>query len=98
MDQAPAHAPSGPRTAHAVRELSGDRATDRPTIGVTGPDRGGFAAWLFTRWALARSGARAVRITPNRPGHPERLDGLVIGGGADISEPLPEEHHGPEPA
>lgn len=44
-------------------------------IGVTGPDRGGFAAWIFTRWALSRAGARAVRVTPARAIDPEALDG-----------------------
>jgi putative glutamine amidotransferase len=64
---------------------------------VTGPDRGGFPAWLFTRWALSRCGARALRITPDHPCDPRQLDGLVIGGGADISEPLAEETDEPEP-
>ena len=62
----------------------------RPLIGVTGPNRGGRAAWLFTALALRRAGARVVRITPARPFTPEQLDGLVIGGGADVTEPLSE--------
>jgi putative glutamine amidotransferase len=33
-------------------------------------------------------GARALRITPGRAFELERLDGLVIGGGADVTEPL----------
>lgn len=69
----------------------------RPTIGVTGPDKGGFPAWFFARWALFRAGARAVRLTPARPGNWARLDGLVIGGGADVTEPLPEAQRVPEP-
>lgn len=60
----------------------------RPLVGVTGPNRGGRAAWLFTRLALWRAGARAVRITPARTFHPEQLRALVIGGGADVTEPL----------
>jgi YebC/PmpR family DNA-binding regulatory protein len=63
-------------------------ARPRPTIGVTGPNRGGTAAWLFTRLALSRVGARAVRITPARRFEREALDALVIGGGADVTEPL----------
>jgi putative glutamine amidotransferase len=62
--------------------------TPRPVVGVTGPDRGGGSAWLFTWLALWRVGACAVRITPARPYPPARLDGLVIGGGADVTEPL----------
>ncbi len=56
----------------------------RPVIAVTGPDRGGFPAWLFTSWALRRAGAKPVRIRPRR-GAPARFDGLVVGGGADVS-------------
>ncbi len=56
----------------------------RPIIAVTGPDRGGYPAWVFTRRAIRRAGGRAVRVTPKR-GAPEYFDGLVIGGGADIS-------------
>lgn len=42
----------------------------------------------FNRLALARAGARSVRITANRPFPIERLDGLVIGGGDDIAARL----------
>lgn len=55
-----------------------------PLIGVTGPDRGGYAAWWFTRRAVARAGGRALRITPGRPAPINSLGGLIIGGGADI--------------
>ena len=57
-------------------------------IGVTGPDRGGFTAWTFTKLALFLSEARAVRITPSHPVDPTTLDGLVIGGGSDIDPAL----------
>jgi len=67
-----------------------ERSQLRPLIGVTGPNRGGTMAWLFARVALSRVGARAVRITPARTIDPMRLQGLVIGGGADVSEPLAE--------
>ncbi|HCW89800.1 MAG TPA: gamma-glutamyl-gamma-aminobutyrate hydrolase, partial [Marinobacter sp.] len=30
----------------------------KPLIGVTGPDRGGRAAWWATRWLLKKAGAR----------------------------------------
>jgi putative glutamine amidotransferase len=62
------------------------RAT--PRIGVTGPDKGGLMAWWFTAWALRRVGARPVHITPRSPLDPSTLDGLVVGGGADVTEPL----------
>lgn len=66
----------------------------RPRIGVTGPDLGGLAAWLFTAWAIRRAGGRPVRITPRRPHPPDTLDALVIGGGADVDPYL----YGEQPA
>lgn len=56
----------------------------RPLVGVTGPTRGGAAAWAMTRLAILRAGGRAIRITPRRPRHGVALDALVLGGGADI--------------
>lgn len=57
----------------------------RPCIGVTGPDHGGVAAWLFTAWAVLLQGGWPTRITPGRGIKAEHLDGLIIGGGADIA-------------
>jgi putative glutamine amidotransferase len=60
-----------------------------PIIGVTGPDRGGGAAWWFTRTAVWLAGGHAVRITPRRPRQSlDGLDGLIIGGGADVDPKL----------
>jgi len=61
---------------------------ERLLIGVTGPDRGGSAGWFFARLMLWRCGAQAVRITPRRSCDVATLDGIVFGGGADVSEPL----------
>ncbi len=58
--------------------------TARPRIGVTGPDRGGLAQWVFTWLAVRRAGGQAIRIRPGRPRSARELDGLVIGGGADV--------------
>jgi putative glutamine amidotransferase len=63
-------------------------AEARPLIGVTGPRRGGWPAWIFTRLAVFRAGGRATRITSGTRVDLARLQGLVIGGGADVSEPL----------
>ena len=60
----------------------------RPRIGVTGPDRGGGAAWLFTWLGVTLAGGRAVRITPKHPCDIDRLDGLIVGGGADVDPSL----------
>ena len=62
------------------------------TVGVTGPDRGGFMAWLMTALAIRRCGARAVRIQPSQAVDTGRLDAVVIGGGSDV-DPL---HYGEE--
>ena len=60
----------------------------KPLIGVTGPDRGGRAAWWATHWALHRAGARACWIRPSHPRSIQGLDGLIIGGGADVAPDL----------
>lgn len=59
-----------------------------PTIGVTGPDRGGFPPWRFTAAALRRHGATAVRLSPGRARPEAPLDGLVLGGGSDVDPRL----------
>lgn len=56
----------------------------RAVIGITGPDRGGLAAWIFTSLAVRFLGGRPIRITPSRRISIDTLDGLIIGGGADI--------------
>jgi putative glutamine amidotransferase len=69
-----------------MRQASRQEApmTERPLVGVTGPDRGGLVAWLMTAVALRRSGAKPVRITPGRPCDETLLDAVVIGGGSDV--------------
>jgi len=62
----------------------------RPIIGVTGPEHYRWSpAWVMTNLALLRVGAKAVRLPPH--GDPERvreLDGVVVGGGADVHPSL----------
>lgn len=58
--------------------------TNKPTIGITGPDKGGTAAWWFTKYAVLLQGGKPVRITPSKPNSDVKLDGLILGGGADI--------------
>jgi putative glutamine amidotransferase len=55
-----------------------------PRIGVTGPDKGGTAAWIFTATSVMIAGGLPVRITPSNPRTIDGLDGLIIGGGADV--------------
>jgi putative glutamine amidotransferase len=56
----------------------------KPVIGVTGPDKGGGAAWFFTAVSVILAGGLPERITPSRPLIKQRLDGLILGGGADV--------------
>lgn len=65
----------------------------RPVIGITGPDEGGTGAWLFTALSAWLAGGKPARITANAPATIEDIDGLIIGGGADV-EPL---KYGQEP-
>jgi putative glutamine amidotransferase len=63
----------------------------RPIIGVSGPDRGGDAAWLCAWMMISLAGGRALRVTPHRHAKPhllDQLDGLIVGGGADINPTL----------
>lgn len=55
-----------------------------PVVGVTTSRRGGWRSYLLHRLALARVGARAVRLVAGEPAPAAPLDGLVIGGGDDI--------------
>ncbi|WP_183906790.1 gamma-glutamyl-gamma-aminobutyrate hydrolase family protein [Rufibacter immobilis] len=65
----------------------------RPTIGVTGPDRGGGAAWLFTALGVLLAGGKPVRITPSSPRTADGLQGLIVGGGADIDPAVYQQEH-----
>ena len=55
-----------------------------PTVGVTGPDKGGGMAWFFTALAVRLAGGKPVRITPSNPRTADGLQALIIGGGADV--------------
>ena len=56
----------------------------KPTIGITGPDTGGTAAWFFTALSVLIAGGIPRRITPAKPQPVAKLDALIIGGGADV--------------
>ena len=60
----------------------------KPIIGITGPVRGGAAAWFFTSLAVRWAGGHPVRITPNRKIDFDGLQGLILGGGADVHPKL----------
>jgi putative glutamine amidotransferase len=65
----------------------------RPTIGITGPDKGGGAAWFFTALSVLPAGGRPVRITPSKPRTADGLQGLIVGGGADVDPTIYEQEH-----
>src|SRR5690554_6769079 len=59
----------------------------KPKIGITGPNEGGGAAWFFAALSVRLAGGIPLRITPAKPAGITEIDGLIIGGGADI-EPV----------
>ncbi len=64
--------------------MAAGKGYDRPIIGITGPDRGGFPAWFFAALAVRIAGGKPLRIRPSKPRNGRHLDGLIIGGGADV--------------
>nr|WP_051246026.1 gamma-glutamyl-gamma-aminobutyrate hydrolase family protein [Thioalkalivibrio sp. ALE19] len=68
--------------------VPGSERPQRPVIAVTGPDRGGTPAWLFTALAVWRAGGRPLRIRPGRPRRNRRIDALIVGGGPDVDPGL----------
>ncbi len=61
-----------------------------PKIGVTGNSRRFSPSWICTKIALALVGARAFRISLRHDPGDIAFDGLIIGGGDDVSP----EHYG----
>lgn len=59
----------------------------RPLIGITTSDYKSQIAWCFDWFAVWRHGGRPLRLSPSRA-LPERLEGLIIGGGDDIQAHL----------
>ncbi|GHA62070.1 gamma-glutamyl-gamma-aminobutyrate hydrolase family protein [Pontibacter akesuensis] len=77
--------------ANLTKKYKIDR--NRPTIGVTGPDKGGGTAWFFTAFGILLAGGWPVRITPSRPRTADGLQALVVGGGADVDPSTYEQDH-----
>ncbi len=62
--------------------------SDRPLIGLTRPDGGDEAAFQAASLALRLSDARVIPLTARTPYEDVALDGLMLGGGADVHPPL----------
>ncbi|MFD1753806.1 gamma-glutamyl-gamma-aminobutyrate hydrolase family protein [Rufibacter sediminis] len=67
-----------------LRQKANKINRNRPTIGVTGPDKGGEVAWVFTAFGVLLAGGKPVHITPSNPRTADGLQGLIVGGGADV--------------
>ena len=65
---------------------------NKPVIAVTGPVKGGFMAWVMTSLAVRRAGGKPVRVRTNNFDSTMHIDGLIVGGGSDISP----DHYGEE--
>ncbi|CAN0158723.1 unnamed protein product [Chrysoparadoxa australica] len=60
----------------------------RPVIGVTTSTRSGWRIFPLVRFNLWLAGARVVRRTARSDVDLDRMDGVIIGGGDDISPEL----------
>lgn len=57
---------------------------EKPLIAVTGPDKKLRFGWWATRFMLWMCGLNGHYITPKRHRLPDRVRGVIIGGGDDI--------------
>ena len=57
----------------------------RPRIGVTTSRGWGRWLWSWVWLAVTRAGGRAIRLSPGRATDLDQLQGLIVGGGDDIS-------------
>jgi putative glutamine amidotransferase len=83
--------PEDPAMVKLIRKYKINR--DIPTIGITGPEKGGGVAWFFTALSVRLAGGKPVRITPTNPKTADGLQGLIIGGGADVDPSIYEQEH-----
>lgn len=57
---------------------------EKPRIAVTGPNSGGFTAWVFTAFNVYLAGGIPTRVTPDSFSNNISYDGIIIGGGSDV--------------
>lgn len=65
-------------------------------IAVTGPNKSGTTAWLFTALNVYMAGGRPIRVTPDTFDGAIDFDGIIIGGGSDIHPENFEEEKAPK--
>lgn len=69
---------------------------NQPKIAITGPNKSGLTAWLFTSFNIRLANGKPCRITPSQFDGVIDYDGIIIGGGSDIhpenykKEPIPK--------
>ncbi len=65
----------------------------RPRIAVTGPTSGGGPAYFFTSLQVRLAGGTPIRVHPEMNWKQVQFDGLLLGGGADITPDHYESAH-----
>lgn len=56
----------------------------KPLVLVTGPNKGGLKAWLFTASQVYLAGGIPKRVRPKDYGKIDDFDALILGGGTDL--------------
>lgn len=56
----------------------------KPQIAITGPNKSGFTAWLFTALNIRIAGGTPIRVTPETFDGTLNYDGVIIGGGSNV--------------
>lgn len=59
-------------------------ANRKARIAVTGPDKSGTTAWLFTALNVKLAGGEPIRVRPSSFDGNFDFDGIIIGGGSDV--------------
>jgi len=62
--------------------------SDKPVIGVTRPEKGGFTQNIAIRFAIWLVGGKAISISPKSFSNKIKFDGLVVAGGTDVHPTL----------
>lgn len=72
-----------PDEKHAA-EIEPPPTRKRPIIGITKPEAGDTLAYWAMKLAVWIAGGDPVKVTARAPRDPRSIDGLILGGGADV--------------